>query len=180
MAGWVWQDGDTGFLTINQTRLETACFGPGPDEAPTIVLLHEGLGCVALWRDFPKRLAEQSGMGVFVYSRAGYGQSDPCPLPRPIDYMSDEALKVLPDILNAIGFQRGVLAGHSDGATIAAIHAGLAGDLWVRGLVLMAPHFFAEEEGLQTIAKAKEEYEWGDLRSRLAKYHAHIDCTFRR
>ncbi|MEP1207706.1 MAG: alpha/beta hydrolase [Rhizobiaceae bacterium] len=179
MDAFAWIDGGSGFVTIGETHLETACYGPGPDKAPTIVLLHEGLGCVALWRDFPRQLAQRTGLGVFVYSRAGYGQSDPCPLPRPIQYMSDEALQTLPQVLNAIGFQQGLLVGHSDGATIAAIHAGLSGDLRVRGIVLMAPHFFAEPEGLASIAAAKEKFEWGDLRDRLAKYHAHVDCAFR-
>ena len=87
-------------------------------------MLHEGLGSAALWGDFPDRLQAATGMGVFVYSRAGYGASTPVTLPRPLDYMSREALDVLPALLDAIGFQRGVLLGHSDGASIAAIYAG--------------------------------------------------------
>ena len=174
-----WQDGGTGFIIVDGMRLETACFGPGPTQAPTIILLHEGLGCVALWRDFPQRLAQQTGFGVFAYSRAGYGQSAPCPLPRPINYMTDEAMQTLPQILDAIGFQRGVLVGHSDGATIAAVHAGMTGDLRVRGIVLIAPHFFAEADGLELIAKAREKFELGELRDKLAKYHADVDCAFR-
>ncbi|NKB53422.1 MAG: alpha/beta fold hydrolase [Rhizobiaceae bacterium] len=178
MDQFTWQDGISGTLIIDGVRLQTACYGAKPDQAPTIILLHEGLGCVALWRDFPQRLAAATGFGVFAYSRAGYGKSDPCPLPRPIDYMTDEALQTLPEILNLIGFKQGVLMGHSDGATIAAIHAGMSGDLRVRGVVLMAPHFFAEPGGLESIAQARVNYQTGDLRNKLAIYHTNVDCAF--
>lgn len=159
------------FLSVGGVRLEAAFHGPPPEEAPTLVLLHEGLGCVSMWRDMPQRLAAATGFGVCAYSRAGYGGSEPCALPRPLDYMTREALEVLPGVLEAIGFRRGVLLGHSDGATIAAIHAGGAGDLRVRGLVLVAPHFFTEPEGLAAIAAAKVAYETGDLKARLARHH---------
>ncbi len=174
-SGWV----ASGHLTANGKSLEYACHGPGPGEAPTIVLLHEGLGCVSLWRNFPQLLQAATGFGVMVYSRAGYGQSDPADLPRPVDYMTREAQDVLPEVLDAIGFQRGVLVGHSDGATIAAIHAGTCGDHRVRAIVLMAPHFFTEEMGLAEIAKASTAYETTDMRSRMAKYHRNPDNTFR-
>ena len=165
-------------LVINGTRIEYACYGPPPGEAATIVLLHEGLGCVALWRDFPERLAQATGLGVFVYSRQGYGASDPVALPRPLDFMTREATEALPPLLDAIGFQRGILFGHSDGATIAAIYAGSVEDLRVRGLILMAPHFFTEDSGLAEIAKARDAYRTGDLKPRLAKYHADVDGAF--
>ncbi|WP_373049844.1 alpha/beta fold hydrolase [Thalassovita aquimarina] len=174
-----WKDGQTAALTAGGKSLEYACFGPAPEQAPTIVMLHEGLGCVALWRDFPQRVAQATGFGVFVYSRAGYGQSDPVDLPRPLDYMTREALDVLPGVLDAIGFQNGILFGHSDGATIAAIYAGSVEDFRVRGLILMAPHFFTEDMGLAEIAKAKELYETGDLRDRMARYHRDPDNAFR-
>lgn len=168
-----------GSLDAGGKTLEYACFGPAPTEAPTLILLHEGLGCVENWRDFPESLTEATGLGVFVYSRAGYGKSDPADLPRPLDYMTLEAKEVLPQVLDAIGFQRGVLVGHSDGATIAAIYAGSVADYRVRGIVLMAPHFFTEDIGLAEIAKAKTAFETGDLRDRLAKYHSNPDNTFR-
>lgn len=174
MADWVAE----GFLTAGGKRLEYRCWGPAPDQAPSIVLLHEGLGCVALWRDFPQRLAEATGFGVMAYSRAGYGQSDAADLPRPLDYMTREAVDVLPGVLEAIGFQRGVLMGHSDGATIAAIYAGSVEDFRVRGLVLMAPHFFTEDMGLAEIALAREAYVTGELRGRMRKYHRDPDATF--
>jgi pimeloyl-ACP methyl ester carboxylesterase len=159
--------------------LEAVCFGPSPSDAPTIVMLHEGLGCVGLWRDFPERLAKATGYGVFAYSRRGYGASEPCALPRPLDYMTREAVATLPDVLNRIGLRRGILLGHSDGASIAAIHAGSIQDHRIRGLVLMAPHFFTEPAGLASIAEAKAAYETGDLRARLAHYHRDVDNAFR-
>jgi pimeloyl-ACP methyl ester carboxylesterase len=102
-------------MIIGHKFVETRWWGPAPDDAPTLVLLHEGLGCVALWRDFPDVLAETTGCGVFAYSRLGYGGSDPVTLPRPMAYMHDEALEVLPCVLDAAGVRRTVLIGHSDG-----------------------------------------------------------------
>ena len=115
--------------------------GPSPEQAPTIVMLHEGLGSVGLWGDFPEKLQAATGAGVFVYSRAGYGASTPAKLPRPLDYMHTEALDVLPKLLDAIGFRRGLLLGHSDGASIAAIYAGSRQDHRVEGIALIAPAF---------------------------------------
>lgn len=166
-------------LVVNGATLEYACYGPAPDQAPTIVMLHEGLGCVALWRDFPQQVADRTGMGVCVYSRQGYGQSDPAALPWPLDFMTHEAVDVLPQVLDQIGFRRGLLFGHSDGATIAAIYTGSVSDHRVRGLVVMAPHFFTEESGLVEIAKAKQAYDTGNLKARLAKYHRNPDNAFR-
>ncbi len=165
-------------LDIDGIGLEAASWGAAPAAAATLVLLHEGLGCVALWRDFPERLAAATGCGVFAWSRQGYGQSDPCPLPRPMDYMQREAAQMLPRVLDAAGVGRCVLIGHSDGASIAAAYAA-AGDPRVRGLVLMAPHYFVEAVCLDSIAAAKVAYETGELRRRLARYHADVDSAFR-
>jgi pimeloyl-ACP methyl ester carboxylesterase len=173
-----WTETPKSPMIVQGKALEFSCFGPAPEVAPTIVLLHEGLGSVALWRDFPQELAEATGCGVFVYSRDGYGQSDKVELPRPLDYMTREATEVLPDVLSAIGFQHGILAGHSDGATIAAIYAGSVEDFRVRGLILMAPHFFTEPMGLDAIARAKADYETGNLKQRLARYHRDPDNAF--
>src|SRR5712691_10047735 len=101
--------GTTGFLRTGASDLEYRMIGPTPDDAPTIIMLHEGLGCTALWGDFPDRLAAATGAGVFVYSRAGYGASTRVALPRPLDYMHIEALDILPDLLDQIGFRRGLL-----------------------------------------------------------------------
>src|SRR5262249_30170311 len=143
---------DRGFLDLGSgLRLEYRIIGPRPDAAPTIVMLHEGLGCVGLWGAFPEQLAATTGAGVVGYSRAGYGQSSPVALPRPLTFMHHEACDVLPKLLEAIGFRRGLLLGHSDGASIAAIYAGSVEDHRVRGLVLMAPHFFTEDMGIREI-----------------------------
>ena len=167
-----------GFLRIGAHDLGYRMIGPAPSEAPTIVMLHEGLGSAALWGDFPDRLQAATGMGVFVYSRAGYGASTPVTLPRPLDYMSREALDVLPVLLETIGFQRGVLLGHSDGASIAAIYAGAAGDHRVRGAALIAPHFIVEEISVASIAEIRKTYETTDLRSKLARWHQNVDNAF--
>jgi pimeloyl-ACP methyl ester carboxylesterase len=170
---------DTGFLDIGSQHLEYRMIGPRPEAAPTIVMLHEGLGCVGLWGDFPDRLQAATGAGVLVYSRAGYGKSSPVALPRPLSYMHDEAREVLPRLLDAIGFQRGLLLGHSDGASIAAIYAGSHQDHRVGGLVLMAPHFFTEDAGIASIVEARTAYETTDLRARLARWHADVDNAFK-
>ena len=170
---------DTGMLDLGDQQLEYRWIGPRPNAAPTLVLLHEGLGCVGLWGDFPERLATATGLGVFLYSRAGYGASSTIALPRPINYMDPEAKAVLPRVLQAIGFQRGLLIGHSDGASIATIYAGSTEDHRISGLVLIAPHFFTEEMGLAAIAQAKVAFESGDLRQRLARWHQNVDAAFK-
>jgi pimeloyl-ACP methyl ester carboxylesterase len=178
MTTFPWIEGAGGEVLACGKRLEAVAYGPPPSQAATIVMLHEGLGCVALWRDFPEKLAAATGCGVFAYSRAGYGGSDPVDLPRPLDYMSLEARFSLPALLRAIRFERGILLGHSDGASIAAIYAGEHSNSQVEGLVLMAPHVFTEEPGLASIAEARRVYEAGDLRTKLAKYHTHVDTAF--
>lgn len=166
-------------IVVDGRRVETTFFGPSPERAPTLVLLHEGLGCVAMWRDFPRLLTERTGYGVLAYSRPGYGKSDPVPLPRPLSYMHDEALDVLPAVLDQAGIRKTILVGHSDGASIATIYAGSRQDFRVRGLALMAPHFFVEDISVRSIAEAKQAYEAGDLRERLARYHDDVDVAFR-
>ncbi|WP_420404495.1 alpha/beta fold hydrolase [Nisaea sp.] len=180
MLGERWcEPGGPARLDAGGAELEAFTVGPAPDRAPTLVLLHEGLGCVALWRDFPRLLSDATECGVLVFSRTGYGTSDPCMLPRPLDYMTREAVSVLPEVLDAAGIREGILIGHSDGASIAAIHCGEIRDPRVRGLVLMAPHFFTEEMGLAAIGEARTAYVEGDLRNRLAKYHSDVDVAFR-
>jgi len=172
-------EGDNNYLIVGGKRLEIAWHGPSPDEAPTLVLLHEGLGCVAMWRDFPAKLAASTGCGVLVYSRLGYGRSDACSLPRPVRFMHDEGLKVLPNLLKAAGINECILVGHSDGGSIAIIYAGgtLANPL--RALITEAAHVFCEEITIHSIEKAKESYQRGDLRQKLGKYHgANTDCAF--
>jgi pimeloyl-ACP methyl ester carboxylesterase len=160
-------------MNVRGREIESARIGPA--QGPTLVFLHEGLGSLGLWRDFPQRLVEASGLGAFVYSRAGYGKSDPVPLPRPVRYMHDEA-ELLPDILDAAGVTDPILVGHSDGASIAIIYAG-SGHA-ARALLLEAPHVFAEEGGLASIAKLRDLYATTDLRQRLARHHRDVDAAF--
>jgi pimeloyl-ACP methyl ester carboxylesterase len=168
----------TGFLRIGVTDLEYRMVGPAPEHAPTIVMLHEGLGSAALWGDFPERLSASTGAGVFAYSRAGYGASTRIELPRPLDYMHIEALEVLPKLLDQIGFRHGVLLGHSDGASIAAIYAGANQDHRVQGLVMIAPHFIVEDISVASIAAIKNAYETSDLKTKLARWHGDVDNAF--
>ena len=170
--------GNQGLLDLGDQQLEYRFVGAPPDEAPTLVMLHEGLGCVGLWGDFPDRLAAATGAGVLLYSRAGYGKSSMVPLPRRISFMHEEAQQVLPRVLETIGFRRGILIGHSDGASISAIYAGSVQDHRVRGLVLMAPHFFTEDMGIEAIREAREAYMTGDLRRKLARWHDNVDAAF--
>jgi pimeloyl-ACP methyl ester carboxylesterase len=165
-------------LSHDGRRIEAAWHGPPPERAPTLVLLHEGLGCVAMWRDFPERLSARTGYGVLVYSRPGYGGSDPAPRVRALSYMDQEALDVLPAVLDQAGIRKAILVGHSDGASIATIYMGNRQDFRIRGLALMAPHFFVEDLSIRSIEAAKQAYESGDLRERLARYHRDVDTAF--
>jgi pimeloyl-ACP methyl ester carboxylesterase len=171
----------SGFVTVAGQSLEYAVFGE-LSRAPRVVLLHEGLGSVSTWAGFPAELAAQTGLTVFVYSRAGYGRSSPVTLPRPLDYMQREATDVLPEVLEAIGFERGLLLGHSDGASIAAYYAGTIEDHRVAGLALLAllaPHFFVEDMTVAEIARIREAYASTNLRERLARHHEQADVAFR-
>ena len=168
----------SGFLSIGSADLEYRMIGPAPDETPTIVMLHEGLGSATLWGDFPEKLQAATGAGVFVYSRAGYGASSPVKLPRPLDYMHTEAFEVLPKLLEAIGFRRGILVGHSDGASIAAIYAGGVQDHRLRAIALLAPHFIVEDISVTSIAEIKTTYETTELRAKLARWHKDVDNAF--
>jgi pimeloyl-ACP methyl ester carboxylesterase len=166
-------------LTAGGHRIDYEWLGPRPADAPTIVFLHEGLGCVEMWRDFPQRVVDETGCGALIYSRAGYGHSDKIELPRPVRFMHDEALIVLPDILQELQFDDAILLGHSDGGSISLINAGGVNPSTVRALVLEAPHVFVEEFGLKSIRAAAIEYEKGDLRKKLERYHGNnVDSAF--
>jgi pimeloyl-ACP methyl ester carboxylesterase len=165
------------FLTAGGHRLEYERI-EGDGGAPTLLLLHEGLGSVALWRDFPAKLAQAAGCPAVVYSRYGYGRSEPLGGPRGVDYMHREALETLPELRAALGLDEAILVGHSDGASIALIHAGSG--LWpVRAVALEAPHVFVEDVSIASIAAARTAYDTTDLRDRLARYHADVDSAFR-
>ncbi len=168
------------FLTVDGRRLEMDWHGPGPDAAPTLVFLHEGLGCVGMWKGFPRQLAEATGCGALVYSRAGYGRSDPCDLPRPLRYMHDEGLSVLPEVLAAAGVRECILVGHSDGGSIALVYAGGTEAVPLRGVITEAAHVFCEDLSVRSITAAREAYLGGDLRAGLARYHGdNVECAFR-
>jgi pimeloyl-ACP methyl ester carboxylesterase len=168
----------SGFLTIGASDLEYRMIGPSPDVAPTIVMLHEGLGSAGLWGDFPDRLQAATGAGVFLYSRAGYGASTPVKLPRPVDYMHVEALDVLPKLLDQIGFRRGLLLGHSDGASIATIYVGSHQDHRVEGVAMIAPHFIVVDVSVASIAAIKTAYETTELKVKLQRWHRNVDNAF--
>jgi len=177
-------------ISIQSVQLEVCqILGPLKNTQPTLVFLHEGLGSAALWRDWPAQLCSRLGCAGLVYSRRGYGQSDAVPnvrgpsgssngqrsgrlLP---DYMHHEALTVLPELLQTLGIECPVLLGHSDGGTIALLHAS---QLPVAGCIVMAPHVIVEDISVTAISAAKDAYENGPLRQRLAPFHADVDCAF--
>ena len=165
-------------MNVAGARLEVARYGTPVAGRPALVFLHEGLGSVSMWRDFPQAAAEATGCAALVYSRQGYGRSDPVPLPRPLSFMHDEARAALPALLDAARIEDAILIGHSDGASIAIIYAGENGAK-LRGLVLEAPHVFVEQICVDAIAKVREGYRTSGLRERLARHHgANVDCAF--
>ena len=167
---------DLSFVTVRGKRLEVQKI-PGRDpHAPTLVFLHEGLGSVSMWREFPAQAAGATGCAAVVYSRYGYGNSEVFSEPRSVRYMHDEALEALPELLGALGVREPVLVGHSDGGSIALIHAGAHR---VKGLVLMAPHVFVEDLSVKSIAEAKLAFEGTDLPQKLGRHHADAAKTFR-
>jgi pimeloyl-ACP methyl ester carboxylesterase len=147
-----------------------------PGAEPALVFLHEGLGSVALWRDFPQRLAAATGRRALIYSRAGHGRSHVPEQPRTPRFMHDEALGVLPGLLERRGIAEPILVGHSDGGSIALIHASAHP---VTGLVLLAPHVFVEDLSVASIAEARDTFATTDLRDRMARYHRDAEATFR-
>ena len=158
-------------------RIETERIPATRSEAPELVFLHEGLGSVALWRGFPAALAERTGLGALVYSRRGNGFSEPLTHPRTPQYMHEEALVELPQVLADEHVGDTVLVGHSDGASIALIYAAEHPER-VRALVLEAPHVFVEGLSVLNIGAIRERYENGELRERMARHHTDGDATF--
>jgi pimeloyl-ACP methyl ester carboxylesterase len=158
-------------------RLEYRTIPAARPGLPVLVFLHEGLGSRDLWRDWPDRVAERTGCAALLYSRYGFGKSDPLTARRGPEYLEVEALEALPEVLAHFGIERPVLIGHSDGGTIALIHAA-AGRWPVRGMVIMAPHIFVEEVTLEGIRQAKAAFTAGGLRRKLAPWHTDVDATF--
>jgi pimeloyl-ACP methyl ester carboxylesterase len=159
-------------------RIEHAWVGGAPSHSPLVVFLHEGLGSVATWRDFPEAFCRRHGLRGLVYSRFGYGRSTPRPPAErfAVDFMHREAWQALPALLDALGIRRPWLFGHSDGGSIALLHAARFA---VAGLVVEAPHIFVEDVSIASIAAARTAYETTDLRQRLARYHDDVDSAFR-
>lgn len=169
-------------IEVNGVRLEVVRIDG--NDRPPIVFLHEGLGSVAMWQgragSWPEAICAATGRAGVVWSRRGYGRSDPVPDVRGSgrlkpDYMHHEAWAVLPALLQHLGIARPVLLGHSDGANIALLHASR---FPVAACIVMAPHVMVEDVSIDSIARARHAYEHGDLRARLARYHADVDCAF--
>lgn len=170
---------EPGTITIDHQKIEIARINPQGANKTTLVFLHEGLGSSAMWRDFPLKVSKLTGCPAFVFSRFGYGGSDPCQLPRPIHFMHDEGLKVLPQLLSKAGIDDYILIGHSDGGSIALIHAGGAPAQGLRGVVTEAAHVSCEPFNLESIKQAGENYIKTDLRRKLKKYHGeNVDTAF--
>ena len=175
----MWREHQHGIIDLGDQRLEYKWLRPHAENRPTLVFLHEGLGAVGIWRDFPDKVAAATGCGAFIYSRAGYGRSSPVTVPRPLTYMHHEGLDVLPRLLEKLALGPVVLIGHSDGASISLIHAGGTPAPTVKAVVAMAPHVMNEEICVASIRQAKHAYETTDLRARLAKlHHDNVDCAF--
>lgn len=168
---------ESSFVTVRGRKLEVRTIAGIDRDAPTLVFLHEGLGSVSMWRDFPEKAAQATGCAAMVYSRYGHGGSDVLHEPRAVDYMHVEALEALPELLDKLGIDDPILVGHSDGGSIALLYAAVRDG--VRGLVLMAPHVFVEDISVQSIVRAKAAFESTDLCEKLDRHHADAAKTFR-
>lgn len=169
--------GEILFESVGGQILECLWLPPSRPDAPTLVFLHDGLGSLALWRDFPHKLAEAAGCAALVYSRLGNGWSSAREAPFAPDYMHRAALESLPQLLDQRGIEEPVLVGHSDGASIAAIHTG-AGVRPVRALILEAPHVFVEDMTLTAVSAMREAFLTTDLPVRLSRYHMSSEMAF--
>lgn len=164
------------FIDVDGCRLEYDLLPGRYPERPALVLLHEGLGCLSMWQDFPTRVADLTGCRTLAWSRAGYGQSSSTLATRTPAYLHEEALR-LPPLLAALGIRRPILVGHSDGGSIALIHAAMFPE-GVAGIIVLAPHEFVEEKALAGIRRAGEAYANSDWREKLGRYHRDVDRMF--
>lgn len=167
----------TASIVVRAKRLEYRLIPASVSGALTLVFLHEGLGSAALWKTIPEQWAAATGCAALVYSRYGNGFSQILAEDRSVSYMCDEAIEVLPHLLDLLGIDQAILIGHSDGASIALIYAGEIGER-LRGVVAEAPHVFVEEVSIETIRQARKAYETAGLRARMSRYHAEVDRTF--
>ena len=168
---------ERGEVLVDGKRLETLAIEPDRSDRPVTVLLHEGLGSIAMWKQFPQQLAERTGCRVLAYSRYGHGGSDKLMESRPVSFMHHEGEVVLPELLDKLGIVQPILLGHSDGGSIALIFAGRYPER-PQALILEAPHVFVEDLSVASITQAKVNYQTTNLREKLARYHAHVDATF--
>jgi pimeloyl-ACP methyl ester carboxylesterase len=163
-------------IAVAGNALEYSWAGAAGAAAPVLVFLHEGLGSIRQWRDFPEQVARATGCRALVYDRYGYGRSAVLGEARMgVEFMHDAALNELPELLENLGIENPILVGHSDGASIALIHAGTYA---VRGVVAMAPHVFVEDISVSSIEAALRQFETTDLPQRLGKYHRNSRKTF--
>ena len=160
--------------TVQGRRIEAVELPGDPGRRP-LVLLHEGLGSVGLWREFPAALQEATGRRVIAFSRFGHGRSEPPPVPRTPVFFHTEALEVLPALLPQLDAEEPLLVGHSDGASIALIHAGRHP---VAGLALLAPHVVVEDVTVEAIRDTRRRYLEDDLRARMTRHHDDVDAAF--
>lgn len=165
-------------IEIGEAKIEARWFGSADPQAPILVMLHEGLGSLSTWRDFPQQLADATGLRVFAYSRQGHGRSSSMSAPRGPDALHREALDVLPKILEEIGFRKGMLLGHSDGGSIVSIYAGHVHHQGVEGIILIEPHFNVEQKNIDAIRTMAETFHTTDMRERLARHHTDVDAMF--
>jgi pimeloyl-ACP methyl ester carboxylesterase len=169
------------FIRVNGRGLEVLRIPGGCVDKPELVFLHEGLGSISLWKDFPARVAAATGSPVTVYSRYGSGNSDPLAAPHSVRYMHDEALRDLPQVLTQLDIQNPILIGHSDGASIAIIYAGANRDHKgppPLGLVLLAPHVFVEDLSVASISEARSRFETTNMCDKLGRHHRDPARTF--
>ncbi len=163
------------FVNVHGHSLEFRRIAAAAD-GPTLVFLHEGLGSIGQWRDFPDRIAEATGLPAVIYARYGHGQSEVLQQPHGVDFMHREALESLPELLRQLAIERPFLIGHSDGASISLIYAGAGHP--VEALVAMAPHVFVEDISIDGISAAKQAFESTDLREKLTRHHRDASKTF--
>jgi pimeloyl-ACP methyl ester carboxylesterase len=165
------------FVQVQGHRIEYDLVHVSGADAPVMIFLHEGLGSLSMWKDFPSRVAHATGCNALIYSRYGYGQSDVLAASRNVDFMHDEALKALPELLDRLEVQSPILFGHSDGGSIALICAG-GSNRPVAGVIAMAPHVVVEDISIKSIREARQTFETTNLKNRLRRYHAEPDSTF--
>lgn len=159
------------FLKIDSKKIEIQWVKKDKQDTPTLIFLHEGLGCAQMWKDFPYLLSQKTGCPALIFSRFGYGASDPCSRPWKLNFMHKEGLQILPSVIKEAKIKDHILIGHSDGGSIGIIYAGSPCAVGLKGLITEAAHVFCEEITVKSIFQAKVNYEHHDLRQKLEKYH---------